>query len=95
MADFYVAGHILSLVAREPTTTKGGIANAIAPMDVDNDDGSVDGKEGSKVEYAAMTDVPTRYVEVWRLDAEVGKLEVVAHLGINDGGCCANVVWLD
>jgi carboxy-cis,cis-muconate cyclase len=66
-------------------------------MDVDDD--QVNG-EGERVEFAALTDVPTRYVEIWRWDPTGkgngrGKLEVVAHLGIDDGGCCANVVWLD
>ncbi|EPE28267.1 3-carboxy-cis,cis-mucoante lactonizing enzyme [Glarea lozoyensis ATCC 20868] len=111
------SGHITHLVARESTTTTGGYANAIAPMDVDDENGwdkrlDETGSEmgenawGGKgeVEFAALTDVPKRYVEVWRWDPKgkregngklEGKLEVVAHLGIDDGGCCANVVWLD
>jgi hypothetical protein len=79
-------------------------------MDVDDAEDGWGEKGGEvvekrEVEFAALTDVPKRYVEVWRWDprgkakgngeGKEGKLEVVAHLGIDDGGCCANVVWLD
>jgi hypothetical protein len=53
------------------------------------------------VEYAALADAPKRYVEIWRWDPKGGegkkrgKLDVVAHVDLNDGGCCANVVWYD
>ena len=76
-------------------------------MDVDDDEGDTtwdyqetwNYENNNKVEFAALTDVPKRYVEIWRLSSKGKggreKLDVVAHLGIDDGGCCANVVWLD
>lgn len=73
-----------------PTTTVGGIANAITPA-----------PWGS--EWAAMTDIPSRYVQIWKMtgktEGEYGteytSAEAVARVDIKDGGCCANAIWYD
>ncbi|KAK1750373.1 Lactonase, 7-bladed beta-propeller-domain-containing protein [Echria macrotheca] len=81
-------GHIIKEMLRVPTTTVGGWANAISPA-IWSD------------EYAAMTDYPQGYVQMFKLD---GKIETeygieyttatpVSKVDIADGGCCANVIW--
>jgi len=79
-------GRIVEKVAMAETTTKGGIANAIAPAEFSD-------------EFAALADVPSRYVEIWRWEGgsdSGGKvLKAVAKVDINDGGCCANAIWYD
>ncbi|KAK0615228.1 Lactonase, 7-bladed beta-propeller-domain-containing protein [Bombardia bombarda] len=85
-------GAIVKRMFMVPTTTKGGWANAIRPAFWSD-------------EYAAMTDTPTGYVQIWKLDGpketEHGVVEyrtakAVARVDLNVGnatGCCANAIW--
>lgn len=83
-------GVIVKRMFRVPTTTVGGIANAISPA-----------PWGS--EWAAMTDVPNGYVQIWKMTGkkegdhgtEYTSAEAVARVDIADGGCCANAIWYD
>jgi carboxy-cis,cis-muconate cyclase len=82
-------GAIIKKMFMVPTTTKGGWANAISPAPWSD-------------EYAAMTDLPNGYVQIWKLDGktetsngvEYSTAKAVARVDIGDGGCCANVVWV-
>ncbi|KAK5655199.1 hypothetical protein OQA88_6098 [Cercophora sp. LCS_1] len=81
-------GRVVKRMFMIPTSTVGGWANAISPA-------------GFSDEYAAMTDYPTGYVEMFKMEGgvetedglvyetarSVGKVEIA------DGGCCANVIW--
>ncbi|KAK7959888.1 putative carboxy-cis-cis-muconate cyclase [Apiospora aurea] len=75
---------------RVPTTTLDGGANAISPAPWSED-------------WAAMTDIGTGYVQMWRIEKttdEKGEVTTttardVARVDIPDGGCCANVIWYD
>ncbi|KAL8291226.1 hypothetical protein RB597_005461 [Gaeumannomyces tritici] len=83
-------GRVAKHMFQEKTTTTGGYANAISPAPFGD-------------EWAAMTDVPRGYVQMWRMtgrnETELGVeytgAEAVAKVNIVDGGCCANVVWYD
>ncbi|RKU45339.1 hypothetical protein DL546_007881 [Coniochaeta pulveracea] len=80
------AGLIVKRMFRVPTTTTGGVANAISPA-----------PWGS--EWAAMTDVPKGYVQIWRMtggkEGVYAGAQAVARVDIADGGCCANAIWYD
>ncbi|KAK8096550.1 carboxy-cis-cis-muconate cyclase [Apiospora kogelbergensis] len=83
------SGAITEQLFRVPTTTLDGIANAISPAPWSED-------------WAAMTDVGTGYVQMWRMERTEGDGGVVAttardvaRVNIPDGGCCANVIWYD
>ncbi|KAK7993277.1 hypothetical protein PG989_006658 [Apiospora arundinis] len=74
---------------RVPTTTLNGVANAISPAPWSED-------------WAAMTDIGTGYVQMWRMERteeEDGTVRTtardVARVDIKDGGCCANAIWYD
>lgn len=81
-------GGIVKKMFRVPTTTLGGWANAINPAPWAE-------------EYAVMTDYPTGYVQVWKMEGprERGGLveytgaKAIARVDIGDGGCCANAIW--
>ncbi len=81
-------GRIVKQMFRIPTTTTGGIANAISPAPFSD-------------EYAAMTDTPTGYVQMFKMEGrketddgvEYATARPVARVDIPDGGCCANVIW--
>lgn len=83
-------GRVVKRMFRVETTTVGGIGNMIAPAPWG-------------VEWAAMTDVGTGYVQMWRMKdgkegrygMEYGNAEAVARVDIRDGGCCAVAVWYD
>jgi carboxy-cis,cis-muconate cyclase len=83
------SGEVVKKMFMAPTTTVGGIANAIKPAPWSD-------------EFAAMTDYPNGYVQMWKMQGkrqtehgvEYERAEVVAQADIGDGGCCANVIWL-
>ncbi|KAK8078777.1 hypothetical protein PG994_002584 [Apiospora phragmitis] len=86
------SGQVREQLFRVPTTTKNGIANAVAPAPWSED-------------WAAMTDVGTGYVQMWHIEPATSNEETgevmtttardVARVDIPDGGCCANVIWYD
>jgi carboxy-cis,cis-muconate cyclase len=63
-----------------PTTSSGGTANSVAPSPFTD-------------RFAALTDNTAGFVEIWELSGNASSAQVVAHLDLNDGGCCANAVW--
>ncbi|KAJ5684972.1 hypothetical protein N7536_007591 [Penicillium majusculum] len=73
-------GGILSQLFLTPTTTSGGMANAVAPST-------------SSDEFVALTDSEKGFIQIWRFTG--CWTEVVATLDLRDGGCCANAVWYD
>jgi carboxy-cis,cis-muconate cyclase len=83
-------GAIVKRLFMMPTTTVGGIANAISPAPWAS-------------EWSALTDIGTGYVQIWKMSEEkagdhgieYGTAVAVARVDINDGGCCANAIWLD
>ncbi|OJD28909.1 carboxy-muconate cyclase [Diplodia corticola] len=75
-------GAILKQVFLTNTTTSGGSANAVTPAPFGN-------------EFVALTDTQEEFLQVWKRDANGSIAEVVARLDLQDGGCCANAVWLD
>lgn len=76
-------GSITSQLFLEPTTSSGGTANSVSPSDFSD-------------KYVALTDSATRFVEIWSFASNGSAASVVAHVDIDDGGCCANaVVGLD
>lgn len=64
-----------------PTTSSGGSANAVTPSDFGD-------------QFVAITDSSAGFVEIWEMGDDGASADVVAHLDLNDGGCCANAVWL-
>lgn len=49
-------------------------------------------------EWVAMADYKSTgkgYIAMWKFDADAEEVEMVAKADIDDGGCCANVVWYD
>ncbi|OTB00992.1 hypothetical protein M426DRAFT_14974 [Hypoxylon sp. CI-4A] len=62
------------------TTSSGGYANAVSPSLFDDS-------------IVAMTDNSTGFVEIWKMDDDEAGAKMVAHLDIDDGGCCANAIW--
>ncbi|KUJ20819.1 3-carboxy-cis,cis-mucoante lactonizing enzyme, partial [Mollisia scopiformis] len=90
-----LGGNITDQIFRLPTTTTGGIANAVSPASWSD-------------EFMALTDVPRGYVQIWQLvkgtDVAPGMVQgrdgwtsanMVAQVDIKDGGCCANAIWYD
>ncbi|KAK8030178.1 putative carboxy-cis-cis-muconate cyclase [Apiospora rasikravindrae] len=83
-------GEIRGELFRVPTTTLNGGANAISPAPWSE-------------EWAAMTDIGTGYVQMWRIERTTDEngavtsttARDVARVDIPDGGCCANVIWYD
>ena len=82
-------GGIVKRMFRVPTTTGGGMANAISPAFWGD-------------EYAAMTDYPNGYVLMWKMEGrrergdglvEYTTARAVARVDVGDGGCCANAIW--
>ncbi|KAK3356414.1 Lactonase, 7-bladed beta-propeller-domain-containing protein [Lasiosphaeria hispida] len=81
-------GQIIKRMFQIPTTTVGGWANAISPASWSD-------------EYAAMTDYPEGYVQMFKMEGrqetkdgvEYTTARPVAKVNITDGGCCANVIW--
>ncbi|KAE9567973.1 Carboxy-cis,cis-muconate cyclase [Colletotrichum fructicola] len=65
-----------------PTTTSGGSANAITANSFSD-------------MYVALTDSSTGFVEIWEMGDGGASASAVAHLDLNDGGCCGNAVWLN
>ncbi|TVY19999.1 Carboxy-cis,cis-muconate cyclase, partial [Lachnellula arida] len=72
-------GKIVSQLFLEPTTSSGGAANSVAPSEFSD-------------KYVALTDSATGFVEIWSLASNGSAASVVAHVDIDDGGCCANAV---
>jgi carboxy-cis,cis-muconate cyclase len=74
-----------------PTTSSGGVANAVTPSDFDD-------------RFVAITDNSEGFVEIWALENGEKKCpsaRPVARIELADqgnerykSGCCANVVWL-
>ncbi|KAJ5540410.1 hypothetical protein N7494_005486 [Penicillium frequentans] len=73
-------GDILSQLFLDPTTTSGAMSNAVAPSTFSDN-------------FVALTDSEKGFVQIWKFVN--GSTEVVATLNLQDGGCCANAVWLD
>lgn len=73
-------GDILSQLFLIPTTTSGAMSNAVAPSTFSDN-------------FVALTDSEKGFIQIWSFFN--GSTEVVASLGLEDGGCCANAVWLD
>lgn len=73
-------GNILEQKFLIPTTSSGGAANSVAPSPFGN-------------KFVALTDSSLGFVEIWELDDDASTAKAVAHLDLNDGGCCANAVW--
>lgn len=70
------------------TTSSGGIANAVTPMDQSD-------------QFVALTDSADGFVQIWELTGDGNSAHVVAHISLKDqgnerypSGCCANAVWL-
>jgi carboxy-cis,cis-muconate cyclase len=72
-------GNITAQLFLNATTSSGGTANSVAPSTFSD-------------KYVALTDSATGFVEIWQMDGEAGAT-IVAHLDLEDGGCCANAVW--
>ncbi|KAF3025041.1 hypothetical protein E8E14_014376 [Neopestalotiopsis sp. 37M] len=73
-------GAILSQNFLVPTSSSGGAANSVAPSPFSD-------------RFAALTDSSVGFLEIWELSENGTSAQVVAHLDLNDGGCCANAVW--
>ncbi|KAF9631847.1 putative carboxy- -muconate cyclase protein [Lasiodiplodia theobromae] len=74
-------GAIVEQLFLTNTTTSGGSANAVTPAPFGD-------------EFVALTDTQEEFLQVWRY-VNGSAAEVVARLDLQDGGCCANAVWLD
>jgi carboxy-cis,cis-muconate cyclase len=72
-------GSITAQLFLEATTSSGGTANSVAPSEFSD-------------KFVALTDSATGFVEVWSLASNGSAASVVAHVDIDDGGCCANAV---
>lgn len=84
----YISGYSLSATGAITkqlfllnTTTSGGSANAVTPAPFSD-------------EFVALTDTQEEFLQIWRY-ANGTTAEVVARLDLQDGGCCANAVWID
>ncbi|KAH7051082.1 putative carboxy-cis,cis-muconate cyclase [Macrophomina phaseolina] len=84
----YISGYSLSTTGAitkqiflTNTATSGGSANAVTPAPFSD-------------EFVALTDTQERFLQVWRY-VNGSTAQVVARLDLQDGGCCANAVWLD
>jgi len=76
-------GAIESKLFTVPTTTTGGIANAVSPAFFSD-------------EWVAMADYGIGYVQMWRFkDGTNPTAKAVARVDIGEGGCCANAIWYD
>lgn len=74
------AGTVKSQLFLVPTTSSGGSANSVAPSSFSD-------------RFVALTDSSVGFVEIWELATNDTTAFVVAHLDLDDGGCCANAVW--
>lgn len=84
-------GHVKKQLLLVPTTSSGGVANAVTPSDFDD-------------RFVAITDNSIGFVEIWALEDGKHKCpsaKPVARIDLADqgnarykSGCCANVVWL-
>ena len=70
------------------TSSSGGVANAVTPMDKSD-------------RFVALTDSADGFVQIWELAEDASSAHVVAHISLKDqgndryhSGCCANAVWL-
>ncbi|KAI0149003.1 carboxy-cis,cis-muconate cyclase [Pestalotiopsis sp. NC0098] len=63
-----------------PTSSSGGAANSVNPSPFSD-------------RFAALTDSSVGFLEIWELSEDGSSAQAVAHLDLNDGGCCANAVW--
>jgi len=70
------------------TSSSGGVANAVTPMDVSD-------------RFVALTDSADGFVQIWELAEGANSASVVAHISLKDqgndryrSGCCANALWL-
>lgn len=82
-------GRIAQQLLLQPTTTSGGSANALAAAPWADS-------------YVALTDTQERFVQIWKLERNATsaggmavEAKVVGRVDVEDGGCCANAVWLD
>lgn len=80
------SGAITSQLFLMETTTSGGTANSVAPSEFSD-------------KYVALTDSSVGFVEIWKfsvptLSNSTGSASVVARVALEDGGCCANAVWV-
>jgi carboxy-cis,cis-muconate cyclase len=81
-------GHITKHLFMQPTYTIDAGTNQVSPAFWTD-------------EWVAMADyghggsAGTGYVQMWRFDPEAETLTDVAKVSIDDGGCCANIVWYD
>lgn len=73
-------GAIESQLFVTATSTSGGTANAVTPSDFTD-------------KYVALTDSSVGFVEIWTIADDNSAATLVAHLDLDDGGCCANAVW--
>ncbi|KAL1616532.1 hypothetical protein SLS56_011370 [Neofusicoccum ribis] len=84
----YISGYSLSATGAitkqiflTNTTTSGGSANAVTAAPFSD-------------EFVALTDTQEEFLQIWRY-VNGTTAEVVARLDLQDGGCCANAVWVD
>jgi carboxy-cis,cis-muconate cyclase len=70
------------------TSSSGGVANAVTPMDVSD-------------RFVTLTDSADGFVQIWELADDAMSAHVVAHISLKDrgnerytSGCCANALWL-
>ncbi|ROV86992.1 hypothetical protein VSDG_10090 [Cytospora chrysosperma] len=73
-------GAIESQIFLTDTTTTGGLANAVTVP-------------AWTSQYVALADAAVGIVQIWTIENNMGK--IVAEVSLNDGGCCANAVWVD
>lgn len=84
----YISGYLLasdgSIGERlflQETSTSGGTSSAVSASLFSDD-------------YFALTDSSVGFVEVWKMQANGTGAGVVSRVMLEDGGCCANEVWL-
>ncbi|KUI57331.1 Carboxy-cis,cis-muconate cyclase [Cytospora mali] len=73
-------GAIESRIFLTNTTTTGGTANALSVPSWSN-------------QYVALTDSSLGFVQIWTIENGTGK--IVSEVLLVDGGCCANVAWVN
>ncbi|CAJ0552609.1 Ff.00g006870.m01.CDS01 [Fusarium sp. VM40] len=81
-------GAIVSQNFIRRTSSSGGAANAVTPMDKSD-------------RFVVVTDSADGFVQIWELMEDGSSAHVVAHISLKDkgnaryhSGCCANAVWL-
>ena len=72
-------GSIEAQLFLEATTSSGGAANSVAPSDFSD-------------QFITITDSATGFIEIWGLASNRSAATVVAHVDIDDSGCCAKAV---